>query len=176
LKSRILEIQNSWNPEFLKSRILEIQNLLNSWRGQFPSFGHLCSRKHFHWQNIFSNSLPRLGSSVCLSHFISSDGSFGIVGFAFRWLFRTFRPEHSQAFWSFELYLAVSFKFQLLLDWGTYFPPGCGTLQWALNFNFCSIEELICMILSSSASWHTSNLSHFISSDGSFELHFIRSF
>jgi hypothetical protein len=50
------------------------------------------------------------------------------------------------------------------------------TLQWALNFNFCSIEELICMILSSSASWHTSNLSHFISSDGSFELHFIRSF
>ncbi len=120
LKSRILEIQNSWNPEFLKSRILEIQNLLNSWRGQFPSFGHLCSRKHFHWQNIFSNSLPRLGSSVCLSHFISSDGSFGIVGFAFRWLFRTFRPEHSQAFWSFELYLAVSFKFQLLLDWGTY--------------------------------------------------------
>jgi hypothetical protein len=25
---------------------------------------NLCSRKHFHWQNIFSNSLPRLGSSV----------------------------------------------------------------------------------------------------------------
>ncbi len=89
-KSRILEIQNSWNPEFLKSRILEIQNLLNSWRGQF--------RQHAN-SNFNFCSIEEL---ICM-----------ILSF---W---ALQPLGTHQIWAI-LSQVTDLLFQLLLDWGTW--------------------------------------------------------